>query len=192
MKGRQVTKIAVILGSTRPGRLGEGVAAWVYEQAQQHGRAEFELVDLKAVELPLLDEPGVPMMGRGRQAHTVRWAEIVERFDGFVFVTAEYNHGIPAALKNALDFLYAEWNHKAAGFVSYGSDGGARAVEQLRQVMAQLRIADVGPQVTLSLATDFVAYSKFQPQAHQEANLKAVLDEVVTWAEALRGVRTAA
>lgn len=184
-----MARIAIVLGSTRPGRLGEAVAGWVHDQALRHGGAEFELVDLKDQDLPLLDEPVPPMVARGQNPHTVRWAEVVAGFDGFVFVTAEYNHGIPAALKNALDFLFAEWNNKAAGFVSYGADGGSRAVAQLRQVMGQLRIADVGAQVTLDLATDFVAYSEFTPRGHHETTLKSVLDDVIAWSDALRALR---
>jgi NAD(P)H-dependent FMN reductase len=186
-----MVRIAVVLASTRPGRLGEAVALWVLEQARRHGGPDVELVDLQEVGLPLLDEPVVPMIATGDHEHTRRWSEIVARFDGYVFVTPEYNHGVPAALKNALDYLYAEWNDKAAAFVSYGSDGGSRAVAQLRQVMAPLKLADVAAQVTLNLATDFVDYSEFKPQAYQELRLREVLDQVAAWAEALRSLRAA-
>jgi NAD(P)H-dependent FMN reductase len=186
-----MVRIAVVIGSTRPSRLGEAVAQWVFEQSRSNGGAEVELVDLKEVGLPLLDEAVVPMMGPGQHPHTKRWSQIVGRFDGYVFVTPEYNHGVPAALKNALDYLYVEWNHKAAGFVSYGSDGGARAVEQLRQVMGQLKVADVAAQVTLSLEADFVDYSEFKPQGYQEVRLHAVFEQVIAWAEALRPLRAA-
>src|SRR6184192_688258 len=148
-------KIAIILGSTRPNRNGEAVAKWVYEIAKKRTDAEFELVDVKDFNLPLLDEPVPPSMGQYSKPHTKAWAAKVASFDGFVFVTAEYNHGIPGALKNAIDFLFAEWNNKAAGFVSYGSVGGSRAVEHLRLVMAELQVADVRAQVALSLFTDF-------------------------------------
>jgi NAD(P)H-dependent FMN reductase len=161
----------------------------VLEQARSHGEHHVELVDLQEVGLPLLDEPVVPMIATGDKAHTLRWSEIVARFDGYVFVTPEYNHGVPAALKNALDYLYAEWNNKAAAFVSYGSDGGTRAVAQLRQIMGQLKLADVAAQVTLALATDFVDYSEFKPQAYQEVRLQELLDQVTSWAEALRPLR---
>src|SRR5512145_1875939 len=133
-------KVAIILGSTRPGRNGEAVAHWVYEIAQKRSDAKFELLDVRDFNLPLLDEPVPPSMGQYSKPHTKAWAAKIEQFDAFVFVTAEYNHGIPAALKNAIDFLFKEWNHKAAGFVSYGSAGGARAVEQLRLVMAEIHV----------------------------------------------------
>ena len=122
-------RIAIILGSTRPGRNGEAVAKWVYEIAQKRTDAEFELVDIKDFNLPLLDEPMPPIMGQYGKPHTKAWAAKIGSFDGFIFVTPEYNHGIPGALKNAIDFLFREWNDKAAGFVSYGGAGGARSVE---------------------------------------------------------------
>src|SRR3954467_3434216 len=136
--------VAIITGSTRPGRNGEAVARWVYEIAQRRGDAKFELVDIKDFNLPLLDEQMPPILGQYSQPHTKAWAAKIAEFDAFVFVTAEYNHGIPAALKNAIDFLFREWNHKAAGFVSYGGHAnGSRAVEQLRLVLAEVHVADV-------------------------------------------------
>ena len=136
-------RIAIVTGSTRPGRLNEAVARWVYEIAKK-------LVDIAEYELPLLDSQCRRSQGRYSHPHTKRWAEKIASFDGFVFVAPEYNHGISGALKNAIDFLYREWNNKAAGFVSYGSNGGARAVEQLRLVMGELMVADVRAQVLLS------------------------------------------
>src|SRR5688500_15282985 len=120
-------KLAIIIGSTRPNRVGESVGKWVQRLAQQRGDAEFELVDIRDFNLPLLDEPIPPSQGKYSNDHTKRWAAKIAAFDGYVFVTPEYNHGICGALKNAIDFLYAEWNNKAAGFVGYGSAGGARA-----------------------------------------------------------------
>jgi NAD(P)H-dependent FMN reductase len=148
-------RIAVIIGSTRPQRVGESVARWVYEIAQKRSDAMFELVDIKEFNLPLLDEPVPPSRGQYSQPHTRSWAAKIESFDGFVFVTPEYNHSISGALKNALDFLYREWNNKAAGLVGYGSAGGVRAVEQLRLILSELQIAHVRNQVMFSLFTDF-------------------------------------
>lgn len=182
-------KIAIILGSTRPQRNGEAVARWVHDIARQRSDAEFEPIDLKEVALPLLDEPIPPSLGRYTQAHTKAWAARIAPFDGYVFVTAEYNHGPPAALKNAIDYLYAEWNDKAAGFVGYGSAGGTRAVEQLRLVMGELQVADVRAQVALSLFTDFENMSVFKPAAHQAQALGTMLDQLVAWAGALRPLR---
>jgi NAD(P)H-dependent FMN reductase len=182
-------KIAIITGSTRPGRNGEAVAKWVYEIAKKRRDAEFELVDIKDFELPLLDEPVPPSMGQYSKPHTKRWAVKISSFDGFVFVTPEYNHGISGALKNAIDFLFAEWNNKAAGFVSYGSVGGARAVEQLRLVLAEVQIATVRNQVLLSLFTDFENYTVFKPDPRHEKTASGVFDQVVAWSSALRSLR---
>jgi NAD(P)H-dependent FMN reductase len=182
-------RIAIILGSTRPNRNGEAVAQWVYEHARKRKDADFELVDIRDFDLPLLDEPIPPSQGKYSHEHTKRWAAAVASFDAYVFVAPEYNHGISGALKNAIDFVYAEWNNKAAGFVSYGSAGGVRAVEQLRQVMAELQIADVRAHVMLSLATDFENYSTFTPASHHEGVLNTMLDQVIAWAGALKPLR---
>lgn len=182
-------KVAIILGSTRPGRLGEAVARWVLEHAGKRTDASFELVDVAAYELPLLDEPIPPSQHRYSQPHTRRWAETIAAFDAFVFVSPEYNHGIAGALKNALDFVYQEWNNKAAGFVSYGSVGGVRAVEHLRGVCAELQIATVRQQVALVLATDFENYRTFKPAERHLKSLATMLDQVVAWGGALKTLR---
>src|SRR5258706_12574672 len=137
-------KIAIILGSTRPGRNGEAVAKWVHEIANKRSDAEFELVDIKDFNLPLLDEPVPPIMGQYSKPHTKAWAAKIDSFDGYVFFTPEYNHGIPGALKNAIDFLFREWNDKAAGFVSYGGAGRGPPVGQLRLVLAGGQLSTAG------------------------------------------------
>ncbi len=182
-------RIAVILGSTRPNRNGEAVANWVFEIARKRTDAVFELVDLADFDLPLLDEPIPPSQGKYSKEHTKDWSAKIDTYDAFVFVTAEYNHSIPGALKNAIDFLYKEWNNKVAGFVSYGSAGGTRAVEHLRLVMAELQIADVREQVALSLATDFENYSIFKPAPSHEKKLSAMLNQLINWGQAMKQVR---
>src|SRR3954451_12364472 len=184
-----MTNVAIILGSTRPGRNGEAVAKWVHDLASERTDAKFELVDLLDFNLPHLDEVLPPSLGQYANEHTKAWAATIGRFDGFVFVTPEYNHSTSGALKNAIDYLYAEWNNKAAGFVSYGSLGGARAVEHLRLIMAELQVADVRAQVALSLVTDFENFSVFTPGAHQEETVTTMLDQVVSWSNALQSVR---
>jgi NAD(P)H-dependent FMN reductase len=179
-------KIAIILGSARPGRRGEPVAKWVYEIAKKRGAAEFELVDIKDFNLPHLDEPMPPSLGQYAQLHTIAWAAKIDSFDAFVFVTPEYNHSTSGALKNAIDFLYREWNNKVAGFVSYDAAGGVRAVEHLRLVMAELAVATVRAQVALSLFTDFENFSAFKPGAPQERAVNAMLDQVIGWGGALK------
>ena len=183
-------RVAVILGSTRPGRNGEAVAKWVYDVAKKRTDAEFEYVDIKDYELPLLDEPIPPSLGKYSKDHTKTWAAKIDSFDAFVFVTAEYNHGIPAALKNAIDFLFKEWNNKVAGFVGYGSAGGVRSVEQLRLVMAELQVATVRVQVQLSLFTDFENFSVFKPAPYQETSVNTMLEQVISWGNVLKTLRT--
>ena len=192
MANEQKLRVGIILGSTRPNRIGESVARWVQDLATKRGDADYELVDLKDFNLPLLDEPVPPSQGKYSQAHTKTWAAKIDTFDAFVFVTPEYNHSTSGALKNAIDFLYKEWNNKAAGFVSYGSAGGVRAVEHLRLIMAELQIADVRAQVMLSLFTDFENYSAFKPAPQHENTLKTMLDQVLAWGAAMRTVRKGA
>jgi len=182
-------RIAIITGSTRPGRNNEAVARWVHEIAQKRTDAEFELVDIKDYNLPVYDEPMPPSMRSYSNPHTKAWSEKIDSFDAFVFISPEYNHGISGALKNAIDFLYHEWVNKAAGFVSYGSTGGVRAVESLRLVMGELQIADVRNQVSLSLFTDFENYSVFKPNPHHEKSVNAMLDQVIAWGGALKPLR---
>lgn len=184
-------KVAVIIGSTRPGRVGESVARWAFDTAKKRTDAEFELVDIKDFNLPLLDEPVPPSMGQYSKPHTKAWAAKIATFDAFVFVAPEYNHGINGALKNAIDFLFAEWNNKAAGFISYGSAGGARSVEHLRQVMAEIQIADVRNQVMLSLFHDFENFTVFKPHERHEKSVNEMLDQVISWGTALKTVRSA-
>ena len=182
-------RIGVIVGSTRPGRKALDVANWVMEIASLRADAAYELVDIQEFKLPLLDEPVPPSMGQYSKPHTIAWAAKIASYDGFVFVTPEYNHGTSGALKNALDFLFAEWNNKAAGFVGYGSAGGARAIESLRLVMGELKIADVRAHVMLSLFSDFENYTTFKPGQHHEKSVTAMLDEVVAWSAALKPMR---
>jgi NAD(P)H-dependent FMN reductase len=182
-------KLAIIIGSTRPGRKADAVARWVHEIAKKRRDAEFDVVDIKDFDLPLLDEPVPPSMGQYSKPHTKAWAAKIESFDAFVFVTPEYNHGTSGALKNAIDYLYREWNNKAAGFVGYGSAGGTRAVEHLRLVMGELQVADVRAQVMLSLFTDFENFSDFKPAPHQEKSVSAMLDQVIAWGQALKPLR---
>jgi NAD(P)H-dependent FMN reductase len=186
----QILRGAIIIGSTRPGRNGEAVGKWIHEIAKWRKDVDFELVDVRDFNLPLLDEPIPPSMGKYSKEHTKAWSVKIESFDAYIFVTAEYNHGIPGALKNAIDFLYKEWNNKVAGFVSYGSAGGVRAVEQLRLVMAELKVATVRAQVSLSLFADFENFSNFKPAPFQEKSANAMLDEVVAWSGALKILRT--
>jgi NAD(P)H-dependent FMN reductase len=184
-------KIAVILGSTRPGGRGAAVAHWVVERGQRRG-ATYELVDLADHPLPFFDEVHPPSRHEYQHAHTIEWAETVARYDGYVFVSPEYNHSTSAVLKNALDYLNREWNDKAAGIVTYGTTGGHRAAEALRTVLSELQVATVQRQVGLSLSADFEDSSVLRPSDRQVASLDALFLQLETWAGALKTVRTRA
>ncbi|WP_251550817.1 NADPH-dependent FMN reductase [Neobacillus muris] len=176
-------KIGIILGSTRQGRLSPQVGGWVKGIADSRNDAEYEIVDIADYNLPLLGttdgtEPGI-----------AKWNEKLASLDGFVFIVQEYNHSITGALKNAIDFAREAWNNKAAGIVSYGSTGGARAAEHLRGICGELKIADVRTHPTLSLFTDFENFSVFKPAELHKANINAMLDEVIAWSGALKTLR---
>jgi NAD(P)H-dependent FMN reductase len=182
-------KVGIIVGSTRPGRKAADVAKWVYEILKSRKDAEFEIVDIEDYKLPLLDEPAPPSLHQYSKAHTKTWSARIDALDAFIFVTPEYNHATSAALKNAIDFLFREWNNKAAGFVGYGGAGGVRAVENLRLVMGEIKVADVRAQVILSLLTDFENYTVFKPHEKHDKAVHAMADEVIAWGEALKALR---
>lgn len=143
-------KIKIIAGSTRPGKFNPQPAEWIFNISKEYSDAEFELVDIESLNLPLLDEKNAPLEHKYEKDHTKNWSKIVEEADGFVFVTPEYNHSIPGALKNAIDYLYTEWNFKPAVYISYGSAaGGSRAVEHLRGVAGEQKIYDLREQILL-------------------------------------------
>jgi NAD(P)H-dependent FMN reductase len=139
--------------------------------------------------LPFLDEPFPPALDRYTNEHTKAWAVTIGSYDAFVFVTPEYNHSIPGVLKNAIDYLYAEWNNKAAAFVSYGSSGGVRAVEHLRAVCTELQMAHVRRQLSFSLYHDFEDLSVFKPDVRHEDAADTLFDQLETWARAMRSIR---
>ncbi|WP_274365182.1 NADPH-dependent FMN reductase [Paenibacillus thermotolerans] len=176
-------KIGIILGSTRQGRVSPQVGKWVKEIADQRGDADYEIVDIAEYKLPFLGETD------GQEPGIKAWSEKLKSLDGFVFIVAEYNHSITGALKNALDLAREEWNNKAAGIVSYGSTGGARAAEHLRGICGELKIADVRTHPTLSLFMDFENYTTFKPAELHKDNVNAMLSEVEAWSSALKPLR---
>ena len=188
-----MTKIAIILGSTRPGRNGEAVAKWVLEKASARTEATYELVDLADYPLPHLDEPIPPSAQQYENEHTKAWSRTIEAFDGFIIVTPEYNRSTSGVLKNAIDFLYHEWNNKAVGFVSYGAAAsGLRAVEHLRVIAAELQMADVRSAVGISLHTDFEGFTTMKDDLpHHVTALDDMLGQLVAWSTAMRTVRVA-
>ncbi|WP_067712508.1 NADPH-dependent FMN reductase [Nocardia yamanashiensis] len=186
-----MTRIGIILGSTRPNRNGPQVAHWVLETAARRGDAEYELLDLREHPLPHLDEAVPPMFGPSVNAHTRAWAEQLAACDGFLVVTPEYNSGAPGVLKNALDHAFAEWADKAVGFVSYGVHGGVCAVQQLRSICSVLGMAVVSRQVTVSLHTDFENHTVFTPGDRHVTALHTTVDQVLAWSAALAPLRAA-
>lgn len=186
-----MVRIGIILGSTRPNRLGDKVATWVYDSASRRGDAEYELVDLRDHPLPHLDEPPLarPVTG-SEQAPIKAWSDTIASYDGYVLISPEYNFSAPGVLKNALDTLYTEWNNKAVGFVSYGGVGGARAVQHLRAICGAMQMADVAGQVTVSLHTEFENRAVLKPGDYNVVALATMLDQVVAWSTALAPLRT--
>ncbi|KQL43989.1 reductase [Brevibacillus choshinensis] len=175
--------IGIILGSTRQGRVSPQVGEWVKQTADGRGDAEYEVVDISAYKLPFFGE------GTGQESGLAAWQAKIESLDGFVFIVQEYNHSITGALKNALDSARDPWNNKAAGIVSYGSTGGARAAEHLRGILGELLVADVRTHPTLSLFTDFENFSVFKPSDLHQTNVHAMLDQLIAWSGALKTLR---
>lgn len=182
--------LQIIAASTRPGRRGIAVARWIRRLAEEHGGFDVELIDLAEVDLPIFDEPNHPRLQQYTQKHTKGWSATVSRADAFVFVTPEYNHSFPAALKNALDFLHVEWADKPAGLVSYGGvSAGLRAATALKPVLAALRMVPVVEAVSVPFVLQFVDGDEFVPNAELEAGGKAMLEELLRLAPALRQAR---
>jgi NAD(P)H-dependent FMN reductase len=183
--------LQIVIASTRPGRVGLPVAGWVYERAVAHDVFAVELVDLAVVDLPLFDEPQHPMLRQYEHEHTKRWSATVERADAFVFVMPEYNYGFNAALKNAIDYLHAEWRYKAVGLVSYGGvAAGTRAVQMLKQVVTALKMVPMTEAVNLPFVGQFLdEQNRLQPNETMTAAAHAMLDELARWTAALQTLR---
>lgn len=187
-------KIAIIIGSTRDSRFGDKPAKWVHEFAAARDDIDVEIVDLKDWPLPFFNEVASNAWAPTQNEVGQRWQKKVAEFDGFIFVTPEYNRSIPAALKNAIDFSYPEWNKKAAAVVGYGSVGGARAVEHLRTIAVELQMAPTRAGVHIQGADFFAAWQQgkdLREFAHLEPGVKAMLDELVWWTKALKTAREA-
>ena len=186
--------LQVVVGSTRPGRKGIAVARWVQRLAEAHGGFDVELVDLAQIGLPVFDEPDHPRLQRYTHQHTKDWSAVVSRADAFVFVTPEYNHSFPAALKNALDYLHVEWADKAAALVSYGGvSAGLRAATALKPVLTSLRMVPVVEAATIPFVQQFLTEDgEFVPNDQLAAGGAAMLEELLRLTTALRPLRAAA
>jgi NAD(P)H-dependent FMN reductase len=186
--------LTIIIGSTRPGRAGAAIAQWFAARAKDHGGFDVTVVDLAEVDLPLLDEPNHPRLRQYTHQHTKDWSAIIDAADAFVIVTPEYNYGYPAALKNAIDYLHHEWQHKPVGFVSYGGvAAGTRAVQQLKQVVTTLRMLPVFDSVNIPFHTQFLdSDGVLRPNEVMDKAADTMLDELVRTEAALRPLRPAA
>lgn len=187
--------LAIIIASTRPGRKGPAVAAWVEAQARRHGAFQVELVDLAVINLPLLDEPEHPRLRKYQHDHTKAWSALVDRSDAFVFVTPEYNYGSPPSLVNAIDYLMAEWAYKPVGFVSYGGvSGGLRSVQMTKLIVTTLKMVPLAEAVTFPTFTKSFdsATGAFAPEEFQTKTAATMFTELRRWSDALRVLRTPA
>ncbi len=187
-----MSKLNIIVGSTRPGRLGIAVANWFVERARSHGHFELELVDLAAVNLPMLDEPKHPSLREYEHVHTRAWSATVASADAFVFVTPEYNHGAPAPLVNAIDYLVHEWSYKPAAFVSYGGiSGGTRSAEMTRQLLGAVKVVVIPEAVNIPFIFNTVKDGVYLGGPSPDHAAQIVLDELARWDSALRALRAA-
>jgi NAD(P)H-dependent FMN reductase len=185
-------RIGIVLGSTRQARFADKPAQWFLELAQKRAGVTFELVDLRDYPLPFFAEDKSPFREPSQNEVALRWGRKVAELDGFVFVTGEYNHSIPASLKNAIDYLYREWNRKPAAFVAYGNAGGARGVEQLRLILVEVQVAPLRHAVHIIRGEfmDLLLGKKtFADFPHLAQTAEAMLDDLLWWAQTLRAGR---
>lgn len=190
----ELLRIGIVLGSTRTGRFADRPAEWLLKIAELRGDATYELVDLRDYPLPFFDEPKSPLREPAKNEVAVHWARKVGELDAFIFVTSEYNHSIPASLKNAIDYVYPEWNRKPAGFVAYGNAGGARAVEQLRQILVEVQIAPIRSAVHVMRGEfiEMLLHGKtFEDFPHLAQAADLMLDDLIWWTRTLRAGRVA-
>jgi NAD(P)H-dependent FMN reductase len=183
--------LRIIVGSTRPGRVGPAVADWIARRAEEHGGFDVEVTDLAELNLPMFNEPNHPRLRQYTHQHTKDWSALVDGSDAFVFVTPEYNYGFNAALKNAIDYLHGEWAHKAAGIVSYGGvAAGTRASQMLKQVLTYLKVVPVPEAVNIPFVRELIDEDgRLKPTETMESSATAMLDELLRWTGSLRQLR---
>ena len=184
--------LKIISSSTRPGRKGPAIAQWIYEKAKGHAEFDVELLDLAVIKLPFMDEPEHPRLKKYQHEHTKRWSATIESADAFIMVTPEYNFGMPATLKNALDFLFREWAKKPVGFISYGGmSGGIRSVQMLKQVVTTLSMMPLTESIAIPFFTKHInEHGLFQGDETLEKSAAVLLKELEHWATALKTLRS--
>lgn len=186
-------KIEVIIGSTREGRFGDKPAKWIFDMLSKKERVEAELIDLRDWPLPFFNEAVSPSMNQGKYANELaaKWAEKVGEADGYIIVTPEYNHGYSAVLKNAIDYVYNEWNNKPVAFVGYGSMGGARAIEQLREVAVELQMTPIRSAVHIPGFWNYLDENSNLKTGSFDKAAEGMIDQLIWWAQALKSARSA-
>ncbi|MBE3590056.1 MAG: NAD(P)H-dependent oxidoreductase [Firmicutes bacterium] len=183
-------RLGLVIASTRPGRAGLPVGRWFQKKAEAHGAFDVEWIDLAEIHLPFMDEPHHPRLRQYVHDHTKRWSALVEEMDAFVFVHPEYNYGMTAPLKNALDYLHWEWHYKPVGLVSYGGiSAGLRAAQQIKQIVTTLKMMPMNEAVSIPFVAQFIKDGEFHPNDVLEQAAVAMLDELARWEEALRPLR---
>ena len=185
-----MVRLKIILASTRPGRKGPVVAGWIHNLAKKNKNFKVELIDLKEVNLPFHDEPEMPVKQDYKHAHTKKWSKIINSADAFIIVSPEYNHGYSAPLKNALDYLFKEWNYKPVSFVSYGGvAGGTRAAQMLVQVVTALKMMPLTESVHIPQFAKYIKSDVFEADEYMEKTAQEMLKELIKWAEGLKKLR---
>jgi NAD(P)H-dependent FMN reductase len=185
-------KVGIVIASTRPGRVGLSVGQWVRDRAAEHAGFEIKVLDLAEINLPFMDEPNHPRLRQYIHQHTKDWSAAIDDLDAFVFVLPEYNYGMTAPLKNALDFLSQEWQYKPVGLVSYGGlAGGTRAAQMLKQVVTALKMMPLTEAVAIPFVNQYLDdEQRFQPTESMENSLETMFKELGRWAVALQAMRT--
>ena len=185
-----MAKLHIWLSSTRPGRAGAPITAWFHRIAQAHGKLETRVVDLAEIGLPLLDEPEHPRLRKYQHEHTRAWSALCSEADAFVFVAPEYNYGISAPWKNAIDYLHHEWQYKPCGFVGYGGPaGGARGIQMAKQIVTAVKMMPMFEAVLIPLFGQYLKDGVFAPPELQEKAARTMLDELARWTEAMAPLR---
>ena len=183
-------KLTAVLASVREGRAGEAIGQWFLARARAHGKFDVELADLKALKLPLLDEPEHPRLKKYVHDSSKRWSEIVGGSDAFVFVTPEYNYTMPPSLVNALDTVYHEWTYKPVGFVSYGGvSGGMRSVQTAKLMVTGFKMMPMVEAVNIPFYTQLMENGIFKGNEVHDKAVPVMLDELLRWANALKPLR---
>jgi NAD(P)H-dependent FMN reductase len=183
-------RLQVIIASTRPGRVGLPVGQWFAGHAKEHGGFEVEVLDLAEINLPFMDEPHHPRLRRYTHQHTRDWSATIDSGDAYAFVMPEYNYGMTAPLKNAIDYLNHEWQYKPAGLVSYGGvSAGTRAAQMVKQVLTTLKVVVLPEAVSIPFVAQFVSDGTLRPNETMSSAATVMLDELARWTEALAPLR---